>query len=472
MLKLRTALLFAPLALALPGTLAAQQAPQAATAPSQATDWRETWAYQVGLQAVVYGYPVVKNLTARFGMIEKPNGQADMPLHTWFHSRRASDHSDKVHSSVTPDLLYSALWFDLRKGPVVFSVPDDGGIYYSLQFMEMYSDIFGYIGTRKTGGKAGKYLLVGQDWNGTVPAGIAGVLRSPTPTGLVLLRVALTDRTKLQPIHALQDKVTVEGFDGQPLDHGHDVIDPVPPTASPLPFFAMLNRGMSENLPAPRDAALMAQFASVGLGPGQSDDLSKLDPATQRGLRRAMVDGLAFLKQVSVAGGNTKLVNHWAYGQMTWGRTAAKGDYLTRSANQSYSGMQEHWIEEVVKLRAHHDGDGQLLDGSKARYTLHFTRDQIPVAKSFWSIALYNEEYDLTANAIGRFSIGSVDKALRYDKDGGLTIYLQPDPPTRKLTANWLPTPRGPFNLFLRAYLPDQALQQQNYAPPPVRRVP
>lgn len=470
--KFCTALLLAPLALALPGTIAAQQTPQAAIAAPQTADWREAWAYQVGLQAVVYGYPVVKNLTVRFGMIERPSGQADMPLHTWFHSRRASDHTDKLHSSVTADLLYSALWFDLRKGPVVFSVPDDGGIYYSLQFMEMYSDIFGYIGTRETGGKAGKYLLVGQDWNGTVPAGIAGVLRSPTPTGLVLLRVALTDRTKLAPIHALQDKVIVEGLDGMPLDHSRDVIDPVPPVASSLPFFAMLNRGMSENPPAPGDAALMAQFASVGLGSGQNDDLSGLDPATQRGLRRAMTDGLAFLKQVSIAGGNAKLVNHWAYGQKTWGRTATKGDYLTRSANQSFSGMQEHWIEEVVKLRAHHDGDGQLLDGSKARYTLHFTRDQIPVAKSFWSVTLYNEEYDLTENAIARYSIGSVDKALRYDKDGGLTIYLQAEPPGKKLMANWLPTPRGPFNLFLRAYLPDQALQEQSYAPPPVRKLP
>ena len=291
-------------ALAFAAPLAAQSAPAAASV--QTTDWRETWAYQVGMQAVVYGYPVVKNLTARYNMIERPNGQADMPLHTWFHSRRASDHTDKIHSSVTPDLLYSALWFDLRQSPVVFSVPDDGGIYYSLQFMEMYSDIFGYVGTRETGGMAGKYLLAAQDWKGEVPAGVSGVLRSPTPTGLVLLRVALTDRNKLQAIHALQDKVTVEGLGGAPLDRRREVLDPVAPGSSPLPFFAMLNRGMTENAPAPRDVTLMAQFASVGIGPGQSDDMSRLDPATQRGLRRAMVDGLAFLKQVSIAGGNTR----------------------------------------------------------------------------------------------------------------------------------------------------------------------
>ena len=126
----------------------------------------------------------------------------------------------------------------------------------------------------------------------------------------------------------------------------------------------------------------------------------------------------------------------------------------------------------MVKLRAHHDGDGQLLDGAKANYTLHFTRDQIPAAKAFWSITLYNEEYDLVENPIARYSRGSVDKGMRFDKDGGLTLYLQPIPPAKQHLANWLPTPRGPFNLFLRAYLPGEALQEQRYSPPPVRRVP
>lgn len=459
-------------ALSLASPLAAQNAPASAPAQTQAADWRETWAYQVGMQAVVYGYPAVKSVTARYQMIERPNGQADMPLHTWFHSRRASDYSDKLHSSVTPDLLYSALWFDLRKGPVVLSVPDDGGTYYSLQFMEMYSDIFAYVGSRELGGKAGKYLLAANDWQGQTPAGIAKVIRSPTPTGLILLRVGLADRTKLKAVHALQDKVTIAGPEGSLLDHSRDVVDPVAPGTSPLPFFGTLNRAMSESPPPPRDAALTAQFVSVGLGPGQSDDFSKLDPATLRGLRRAMGDGLAFLRQVSIAGGNTKVVNHWAYGQMAWGRTAARGDFLTRSATQSFAGMQEHWIEEVVKLRAHHDGDGALLDGSAARYTIRFAPGQVPAAKAFWSIVLYDQEYDLVENPIGRYSLGSADKGLRHDKDGGLTLYLQPDPPARKHMTNWLPTPRGPFNLFLRAYLPDQALQLQSYAPPPVRRVP
>lgn len=56
-------------------------------------------------------------------------------------------------------------------------------------------------------------------------------------------------------------------------------------------------------------------------------------------MQRAIIDRLAFLKQVPVAGGNAKIVNHWAYGQSNWARTALDNDFLTRSANQRFFGI-------------------------------------------------------------------------------------------------------------------------------------
>ncbi len=446
--------------------------------PATATeDWRETWAYITGMQAVVYGYPAVKNATARYGMIERPTGQTDMPLNTFFHSRRASDHTDKLHSSVIPDLLYSGAWFDLSGGPVVITVPGSGDTYLNVQFMEMYSDIFAYLGTQQNGREAGSYLIVGPGWEGGPPEGIAGLVRSPGPVGFVLMRVGFSDRRNLDDAHRLQDATKLVRFakwktGDETAETARDVIDPATPANSPLPFFATLNRAMTESPPPTADTPLLSQFASVGIGPGKSDDFSSLDVATKRGLQRAMVDGQAFLKKVSIAGGDTKIVNNWAYGQMNWGRTATTHDYLTRSATQSLSGMMEHWVEEVVKLRAHRDGDGQLLDGSKATYKIRFSREQIPVARAFWSLAVYNDEYDLVENPIGRYSVGSIDKDLKFDPDGGLTLHLQADRPEGEAGANWLPVPRGPFNLFLRAYLPGQDLIDQSYVPPPVRRAP
>ncbi len=102
------------------------------------------------------------------------------------------------------------------------------------------------------------------------------------------------------------------------------------------------------------------------------------------------------------------------------------------------------------------------------RYVLRFGPDQIPQAKAFWSVTAYTADYNLFANPQGRYSYGSVDKDLKYDKDGGVTFHLQAEAPAKQLEANWLPVPKAPFNLFLRGYLPDESLIRQTYVPPPV----
>ena len=441
------------------------------------TDWRENYAYAVGLQAVIYGYPAVKALNMRYGMVEKPVGVISTPVNQLFHVRRAADATDTNNSSSATDFLYTVSWYDVRREPVVISVPDAADRYYSVQFMEYYSDIFAYVGTRATGGEAGNYMLVGSDWNGVTPAGIAGLIRAPTPTGAILIRIGFRDdRSKLAPVHAMQDASDMRPLskwlarDMSPSTE-RDVVDPAAP-GSPLAFYVNLNRAMTENPPPAKDRAIVSLMRSVGLGPGQSDDLSMLDVGTRKGLERALKDGLALIAQTAISGGNVKTVNHWAYNPVSWGRTGESDDYLIRSATQSFSGFLEHHIEEVVKLRAHHDGDGDILDGSTGRYVLRFAKDQIPQAKAFWSVTVYTSEYNLFPNPKKRHSFGSVDRDLKYDKDGGVTFHLQFDAPAKGHESNWLPVPKAPFTLFLRAYLPDESLIKQSYIPPEIRKAP
>ncbi len=280
----------------------AAPAAEAATA-----DWRETYAYTAGMQALVYGYPVVRNVMARYGMVERPAGQVDSPLHAFYHQRQPGTSADKYGSSITENLLYSAAWFDVANEPLVITVPEAGKRYLSVQMMEMYSDIFGYVGLRATGNRAGSHLVVGPGWKGKTPKGIVGVLRSPTAKGLLLLRIVYDSRDDLAPTHRLQDRVTLAPLSawqsGKPyVATQRDVLDPVPPGSDPLWFFRTLNRGMTENPPPPRDAALVAGLRRIGLGPGMSDDLSSLDEPTRKGLARAQAEGLALLKAVALSG--------------------------------------------------------------------------------------------------------------------------------------------------------------------------
>lgn len=226
---------------------------------------------------------------------------------------------------------------------------------------------------------------------------------------------------------------------------------------------------MRENPPPDRDEALMRQFAQVGLGPLATVALDDLDAATQRGLARALVDGPKLLAKVALSGGHTKQVAGWFYGDKHWGRMAAAGDFLGRASPQAFSGILEHWIEQSTKLRTFVDADGDDLSGEH-RYVLRFARDEIPQAHAFWSITLYDARFNMVDNPIGRYGIGSLTEGLQFGEDGALDILLQHERPAPALQANWLPTPAGKFNLFLRTYMPGPDVMAQRYAPPPVRR--
>ncbi|MGH6625629.1 MAG: DUF1254 domain-containing protein [Burkholderiaceae bacterium] len=442
------------------------------------TDWRESWAYLIGMQAYAYGFPTIHYTRLRFGMVARPVGVVNMPLNTFFHIPRLTDHGEQYGGSPMRDAIYSLAWLDLGPEPVVVHAPVSGERYLSLQLAEFYSDVFGYVGPSVNGGKAQTALVAGPDWQGEAPAGIDVVLRSPTPSALLFARVSTPGGDDLPAARALQQACFVKPLSDWQADRAtperRDVTPPVP-ADQPLADFRTMNAAMRENPPPARDEALLRQFARVGLGPYAAVELDALDEAARRGLARALVDGPKLLAQVARAGGNTKVVNGWFYGDRHWGRMAAQQDFLGRASPQCFSGILEHWVEQSTKLRSFVDADGVDLSGEH-RYVLRFTRDEIPQAHAFWSITLYDERFNMIDNPIQRYSIGSLvnpGAGPLYGADGSLEIYLQHEAPAspQQQHANWLPAPKGRFNLFLRTYLPGESLMNQSYEPPPVRRV-
>ena len=62
---------------------------------------------------------------------------------------------------------------------------------------------------------------------------------------------------------------------------------------------------------------------------------------------------------------------------------------------------------------------------------------------------------NLIPNAADRYSVGDRTPDLRWDQDGGLTIHLQPEPPSGDGKPNWLPTSAtDPWFVILRMYRP------------------
>jgi len=443
-------------------------------------EWNEEFAYLMGMQAYIYGFPAIYYAELRHQWIALGKGGVQMGVNQYWHSRGLTDPKFQYGGSPNRETPYSLAMIDVGREPIVLTVPPNPEKrYYSVQLTDFYSDTIGYIGLRATDNVPGDYLVAGPNWKGKLPKGVRKVISSWTPWVAVFGRT-YTDGSEadLVKMRAFQD-----GYKITPLSHygkatvapvSHDVMK-VTARTDPLGAFKTMNGVMKENPPTARDAALMKQFALVGLGSMAKGDIEALDPAIKRGLARAIVDGQALLQRTATVGGSivgaTRTENGWFYGASNWGRMAADGDFFGRAATQALPGIVEHVIEEVVKLRTFVDADGQPLNGAN-RYVIHFTKEQIPAAKSFWSVTMYDERFNLVQNEAGRYTFGDKVPGLKYGADGSLTIYIQRDQPEGDKATNWLPSPKeGNFNLFLRAYFPGTTLVDQSYTAPPVRKL-
>lgn len=113
-------------------------------------------------------------------------------------------------------------------------VPDTGGRYYVLQFVDAWTNNFAYVGHRATGTKAGSFLLVppGQERRG----GDSPVIRFPTLVGTIVGRWAVDGEDDLPMGKALQ-----AGLSLTPLGDGaRGLPEPNPAAADGLRFFEQM----------------------------------------------------------------------------------------------------------------------------------------------------------------------------------------------------------------------------------------
>jgi len=117
------------------------------------------------------------------------------------------------------------------------------------------------------------------------------------------------------------------------------------------------------------------------------------------------------------------------------------------------------------------DNDTQLqqLDGNSS-YTVTFQKGQLPPVKGFWSLTMYDPEHYFAPNSLHRFALGTKNKTLKYNADGGLTIYLGNKSPGKEKESNWLPSPVDNFTLMLRLYWPKDSAISGIWKPPAVHR--
>jgi hypothetical protein len=131
--------------------------------------------------------------------------------------------------------------------------------------------------------------------------------------------------------------------------------------------------------------------------------------------------------------------------------------------------------QEAMYWWTNTDGAGHALSGTHD-YVMHFPAGQLPPNNAFWSITMGDARNHFVANPINRYSVGGITgnagykSGLTQNTDGSVDIFIQNVAPAGH-ESNWLPAPAGKFILWLRVYLPGEAILHGEYTVPPAAEV-
>jgi hypothetical protein len=399
---------------------------------------RTEYAYALGLQAFIYGFPYIRSAEQR---------------HDWAAGAPADGGCPDV------DTVYSAAWLDLTGEPVIISYPKAAGRSVTFDLVDFAAETFDRIGTtRQAAGRGTEHIAVtGPGWKGKLPAGVRRARRAPTPWVLVLGRFLASEPAGLRSARTWQRQTTLTPLSQWGRSRARTrtsaerpaVYAPAGQGSDPLAPWRTLNAMLAQNPPPRRHALLLDQFATIGVGPGL--DVDAQPDVIKRGLRRAASVGLPLLRQQFTSISGPAVRDGWRYPQHDDGHLA--GDFLSRAADRSLAGLTADRGDIGYAIGLADSGGVRL--SPHGSYSLRFGPGELPPAGS-WSLTAYTEpDLNPVRNRAGRCSVSDRAPDLRRDQDGGLTIYLRPTWPGRAREANWLPTsPDQPWFVILRRHRP------------------
>lgn len=340
---------------------------------------------------------------------------------------------DMAVTTPNNDTLYSSAFLDLSRGPVLLTAPALPDRYHSIAIMDARTDHALLTGTRDKL-QGGRFLIRKQGSQAAAPAG-ARIVDVPTDQAWLLIRV-LVDGSADQP---MAEKALL-GFR----------LDVPPASRAPVP--------VHQQLPVLPDATTLAA-ATKPLFEANPVLGEPVDP--DAGLKRRIWDAVLpriwQRLQQGIAEG-TSSSDGWS--KTPPGIGTAQASPQVRAA-VALGGLGALPATEAIYWRASRDADGQPLDGSGS-YTLMLPA-RIP-AGAFWSLSMYRRMPDgrlfYVENKLNRYAVGDRTPGLMRNPDGSLTLTISHADPG---TPNWLPAPKGLFNLVFRVYIPEAAIQAGDF---------
>jgi len=464
----------------------AQQVP-AATAPSEVTPpaagvvMPEEYARTLAATAYVWGWPLMNQHNRRAKITQAPQPSlmnGTIPIAPGGRLAMLHDYikpEQRFVACPNQDVVYGLGYMYLDKGPVVVQVPDFGDRFWVYAMYDARTDQFSKVG-KPYGSKPGFYLVVGPNWKGEAPAGIAAVVRSSTEFGMVVPRIfqddTAEDRRAIQPFINQVMMYPLGEFDGKMKTMEWSELPSLKMDMGsaggeakwvvPEKFFDEFGTVLDAVPPLPGEEAIYANFRAL-LAAAEND------PAIKKAIVEAAVEteSKVIAKFLRWKHNGTPAGNGWnrSTNNAAWGV-----DYFNRTGT-ARSNIYDNKVDETRYYYTDHDTSGAQLNGT-ASYEVTFAAGQEPPVSGFWSLTLYDKDHFFSPNALNRYSLGTKNKDLKRNGDGSLTIYVGATSPGSGNETNWLPAPNEDFSLYIRAYWGRQGILDGSWRPPTVKKLP
>lgn len=389
-----------------------------------------------------------------------PDWNGEPLINREIHVRELSDPSSCAVTTPNNDTLYTSAVLDLTVGPIEVVAPESQARYVSIAFMNPFNDQVAFIGSRATDGRGGRFWVLGPGHFPDVPEDVTPI-RVESNDLWMLGRVFVAGERDLVDARMVQSQISVRPLNSAKLARNF-VIKPSE-RASAKTFLALTNEILARN-PAAKHTERASIFEAFGIVPGKLDAFEGLS-LTKKYVWSRAVDQVEdrIMAQITADEKN-------AIGWTTPPRIL--GNYGTNDtvrAGTAMVGFGALTVDEAVYYRSSTDAAGTPLNGDQS-YRMVLPAAGVPT-DAFWSLSMYAISSDqrlfFYENELSRFAINSHSDGLVFQPDGSIILAFQRERPSDPSLV-WMPTPEGAFKCVFRAYLPDRAIREGRWTPPPI----